>query len=340
MATPVSASASIDIAETPVRLLLSNSASYHVTRLDPASGHYEQLEVGAAPWGIVLSLDRTLAYIATAEGVAVVDLAIWQRTALIPYLTAVGTPRFGEYRPGGMGIAIAPDGSEVYVGVYAGSAESRLEILDTVQQSITQSFAVGRRPFQVLVSADGQRVYTIDHDSFTVTVLDLPTRTTRTLSATPLGGNSLASFDKSHYAVLDDRGHLLLPFQGQLLLDLDPESGSATPVALTANTHQHGIAWTPDRSTLLIVGTGPAGGATGAASLTLLDWASGREEILPLSRPHEQVAVSPDGRSAYITGGHSFANGGWDGVTILDLVDHTSREVAVPDRPLDIVVLP
>lgn len=323
-----------------MRLLLTNSSSNEITRLDPATGSYEQLEVGTAPWGVALSPDRTTAYVATAEGVTIVDVAAWQKIASVAYAAPVGAPQYGEYRPGGMGIAVAPDGSEVYVGVYLGSEASRLEILNVAQQSITESFAVGLRPFQVLVSADGQQVYTIDHDSFTVTVLDLATRTTRTLAATPLGSLSLASFDKPHYAVLDSRGHLLLPYQGQVLLDLDPNSGEATTRTLTANTHQHGIAWTPDDSSLLIVGTGPAGSATGEANLTIYEWTTGTEIFVPLARAHEHVAVSLDGRWGYITGGHSFANGGWDGITVVDLVDLTLREIPIPNRPLDIVVIP
>jgi DNA-binding beta-propeller fold protein YncE len=320
-----------------LRLLLSNSSGYHITRLDPTSGQFEQLEVGAAPWGIALSPDRATAYVATAEGVAVVDLATWQRTALVPYSTPLGAPQFGEYRPGGMGIAISPDGDQLYVGVYTGNAASQLEIIDIARQVVTSSFAVGVRPFQVLASPDNQYLYSIDHDSFTVTVINVTAGTTETLSAAPLG---TASFDKPHYAVLDDEGHLLLPYQGRLLLDLDPLSGNTITRPLTANTHQHGIAWTPDHRTLLIVGTGPAGSVDGGTSLTLLEWATGSEEVLPLARPHEHVAVSPDGRWAYLTGGYSFANGGWDGITVLDLVEQTTHELAVPDRPLDIVVLP
>ncbi len=62
--------------------------------------------------------------------------------------------------------------------------------------------------------------------------------------------------------------------------------------------------------------------------------------FVPLARAHEQVAVSPDGRWAYLTGGHSFANGGWDGITVVDLIDLTLREITIPNRPLDIVIVP
>ena len=107
-----------------------------------------------------------------------------------------------------------------------------------------------------------------------------------------------------------------------------------------ANTHQHGVALTRDGRHLLIVGTGPAGDAQGPPCLTVLDLATMVEESIPLSRPHEQVALSPDGRLAYVTGGHSFGNAGWDGVSVVDLQRRSVTELAVPDRPLDIQIFP
>jgi DNA-binding beta-propeller fold protein YncE len=316
-------------------LLVTNSTARHVSFVDPASGVIARLEVGAAPWGLALAPgDR--AYVATAEGVAIVDTARRERLALIPYQSEVGAPQFGEYRPGGMGIAAAPDGRQVYVGVYLADGSGRLEILDVERRAFVAGVPIGVRPFQVLVGRDGKQVYTVDHDDFTVTAIDPAARSARTLAVAPLGR---AAFDKPHYAVLQADGRLLLPFQGRGLVALDSASGASTTIPLTANTHQHGVALSPDGRTLLIVGTGPAGSATGAASLSIVDLASASEEHLPLSRPHEQVAVSHDGRWAYLTGGYSFANGGWDGLTVVDLQQRTTRELPVPDRPLDIVVL-
>jgi hypothetical protein len=87
------------------------------------------------------------------------------------------------------------------------------------------------------------------------------------------------------------------------------------------------------------VGPGPAGGVSGPGGLTILDITTGAETHLPLARPHELVAVSPDGRTAYLTGGYLFADGGWDGITIVDIERGTLSELPVPDRPLAIAVL-
>ena len=72
----------------------------------------------------------------------------------------------------------------------------------------------------------------------------------------------------------------------------------------------------------------------------MLNLATLAEDEIPLNLPHERVALSPDGHFAYLTGGYTFANGGWDGITVADLEQRATREIAVPDRPLDIVVLP
>jgi Glycine transporter len=110
---------------------------------------------------------------------------------------------------------------------------------------------------------------------------------------------------------------------------------------LTPNTHQHGVTLSADGGQLLVVGTGPAGSATGPAGLTILDLSTTADKHLPLARPHERVAVSSDGHWGYLSGGYTFADGGWDGLTVIDLWQDTiAAELPVPDRPLDIVALP
>lgn len=316
------------------RLAATDSQGQHVSLVDPVRGGAIQIEAGVAPWGLVQAGQRL--YVATAEGIAVIDLNRLERLALVPYQTEVGPPKYGEYRPGGMGIAAAPDGRQVYVGVYVPGEASRLEILETETLTIVESVPVGIRPFDVLTSVDGHEVYTIDHDSYSVTVVNPTTLSTRTLDVAPLGRGA---FDKPHYAALATDGHLWLPFQGQILVKLDPVSGRFDSLPLTANTHQHGVALSPDGRYVLIVGTGAAGGAKAGASLTIFDSQAMTEEVIPLTRPHEDITVSPDGRYAYLTGGYLLADG-WQGLTVVDLQQRTFKELDVAGYPLDIVILP
>jgi DNA-binding beta-propeller fold protein YncE len=316
-------------------LAVTCSRGRHLAILDPATGDFERIETGAAPHGLALHPDGR-AFVATAEGVAVLDLERRQRVALVPYSVEVGAPRFGEYRPGGMGIDVTPDGRRVAVAVYRPGGPSTLDILDAAQLQVVGSVTVGVRPFQVVAGRDSRQAYSIDHDSYSVTVVDLDRGTARALPAMPLGRGA---FDKPHYAVQRADGTLLLPYQGRALQMLDPATGAETTMPLSAQTHQHGVALTPDEATLLVVGTGPAGGVSGPPSLTLLDLATGAEEIVPLSKPHERVILSRDGRRAYLTGGY-LLTGGWDGLAVVDLETRTSREVAVPNGPLEAALLP
>jgi len=332
--SPVTAQRATPAAENPT-LLVTNAASNYLSLIDPGKGVIGKIEVSASPWGLALARDNRV-YVSTAQGVSVVDLRQRKQMAFISYRAKIGTPQYGEYRPGGMGIALSPDKPEVYVGIYLSNGASQVEIIDTDKLTVTAVVPVGIRPFDVLASRDGREVYSLDHDSYTITVIDTATRKTRVIPVAPLGRGS---FDKPHYAAIASDGQLWLPYQGRTLIRLDPASGKFTSTPLTANTHQHGITFTPDGRSLLIVGTGAAGGATQGPSLTMVDTQTMQETILPLARPHEKIAVSLDGRHAYLTGGYLLP-GGWDGITVINLQDRTVTELAVADRPLDIVVLP
>lgn len=332
-ALPFGAAGAAATAAHPDTLIVTNSNARHVSFVTTTLGVTAQVEVGALPWGMTLSGNR--AYVATAEGVAVVDLARRTRIALVSYLSPVGTPgaRFSDDRPGGEGIAASPDGRHVYVGVLSTDGVSRLEILDTARLLMTGSVPVGQRPFQVLVAHDGSAVYTLDHDSFSVSVVDPVKRTARRIEVAPIGRSA---FDKPHYAALLPDGRLLMPFAGKRLVFLDPHSGSSVTRPLSADTHQHGIALSPDDKQALIVGTGAYGTARNGPSLTIYDLHSGKERILPLTRAHEHVAVSRNGRHAYLSGGFTFHDG-WSGITVVDLERlAVTSEIAVPDLPLDI----
>lgn len=323
-----------DVSETT--LMVTHSKSDYISFLNPASGSFEKLIVGQSPFAIAEGPNHR-AYVSTAEGIAVVDTQLRRRVTLVPYQADVGKPQFGEYRPGGMGIAVSPDGRYVYVGVYLpGRNKSQLEIMDTENLSMIGSVSVGIRPFDVVTNLDGREVYSIDHDSYSVTAINLDNNKARTLEVAPYGRGG---FEKPHYAAVRFDGRLLLPYQGRGLVVLDPVSGKYETKPLTGNTHQEGVALTPDGKQLLIVGIGSAGSATGKPNLTVLDIAAHAEKIIPLARMHQMVASSADGRYAYLTGGVTYADTGWNGMTVVDLESGAVRDFEIPDYPLDVQLL-
>ena len=325
----VTASPSTQPASGPL-LVVANSTGNHISLVNAGTGKVEaRVEVGPAPWGIASR--GSLAYVTTATSLVVMETVQGRILATLPLQAKLGAPSEGEYREGGMGLAISPDGERVYVGVYS-TGGSFLEVWHA-RNGYDRSIPIGIRPFDVVAAPSGRTVYSIDHDSFTLTAIDTQTWQPRTIEAAPLGRGA---YDKPHYGAIAGN-ELLLPYQGKTLVALNFESGATREVPLTANTHQHGIAVTPDGATAVIIGTGPAGGASGPPSLTLLTLATGEERVLPLSKPHELVVLSADGTTAFLSGGYLL--GGWDGLTVVDLASGQAREIAVPDRPLGIVVL-
>ncbi|MFD5109965.1 YncE family protein [Streptomyces cinereoruber] len=322
----------------PGTLLVADFGSDTVTFVDPARGAVGSVEVGTAPYGLALGADGR-AWVATAEGVAVVDTAARKRLALIPYRTDTGPVTTGEYRGGGMGIALAPDGRRAYVGVNVPGGNGALEVIDTAALRVTDAVPVGRRPFDVDVSEDGAEVYATNHDSFDVTVVAAETPEARRVEVAPYGTEGgLGSWLKPHYAaVRPSDGRLLLPFEGERLAVVDPRTGRTEIEPMTANTHQHGVAVTAD-GTLLAVGTGPVDPDEDRGPSLTVRAPDGKERVYPLEGPHEDVAVSPDGRTAYVTGGFT-RDGYWDGLTVVDLESGDTRRLAAGSRPLGVAVL-
>lgn len=331
----------------PAQLLLATQAERDTLAVvDPAdrrgSAVVDEITVGTAPWGVAVDEDARRAYVSTAEGVAVVDLDTRERTDLFAYEHATSRRTFGEYRRGGLGLAVSPDGERVHVAVSTGDA-AFLETLDAVTGEVVSAVPVGLRPFDVLVSDDGDEVYTVDHDGFTVTVVDPERGRSRAIEVAPFGREGgLASFEKPHYAVLDDDGDLLLPYQGRVLARVDPGTGEVTTTDLTADSHQHGVARADD-GTLVIAGNGPFGNAGSGPSIEVVG-PDGADVVLPTDRRHEIVAVwrGPDGEAYGVLAGGYTQQEAWDGATVvpldaaLDGADE-SYEITIPGRPQAVV---
>lgn len=103
---------------------------------------------------------------------------------------------------------------------------------------------------------------------------------------------------------------------------------------MRSRVHQAGVTRSAGR--LLTVGAESLE-SDGGPNLSVYDLRTGRERVIALRRAHEDVAVSRDGRVAYLSGGYT--RGGWKGVTIVSLDDEGIRELALPAAPLGIAVV-
>lgn len=323
-------------------VLATDASGGNLLLINPAdreSPVEETIVVGAAPWDVYVAAGQ--AFVSTAEGVAVVGLERRIRTALIPYAHPAARVEYGEYRAGGTGIVASADGATVYVAVVVAGEASVLEKIDVASGRVVDSVEVGLRPFDILLSDDGSEVYTIDHDSFSVHIVDTETLAARRIEVAPFGTRGgLASWEKPHYGAIDDDGNLLLPYQGQALAIVDPVTGEVTTEEMTANSHQHGTAY--DDGTLLGIGTGAFGNATGSPNLTIRDAATNEERVVELGRLHETVVPWSDAggaRYALLSGGYT-RDGFWPGITVVNLESIEQYELAIPGRPQALAVIP
>lgn len=322
-------------AQAKTQLLITDTVGGDLLWVDPKKGEIHRLAVGAAPFSVVTN-GKDRAYVATVEGVAFVDLKARKVIRTVRYAENPGRPRQGEYRPGGMGITIAPDGRRLYVGVHTKESWDRLDVIDIFAGKVVASTPIGQRPFDVLITPDGKTVFTVDHDSYTMTEINTATLKRSQISVAPLGNGA---YDKPHYAALTEDGRIFLPFQGRALLEYDLADGSMGVHGLTGETHQHDVAYCQKAKTLVIIGTGAAGGAEDGPSLTLFNINEQSEVFMPLKRPHEQLVLDANCRYAYLTGGE-FLSGGWNGITVVDLKKLTSREIPLKAFPLGISLAP
>ncbi len=330
--------------EAPMLLLASLAQSDAVAIIDPSVSDAEAVQlvtVGAAPWGVGVAGDGRTGYAATAEGLAVIDLGAASRTALVPFLHPANRVEFGEYRPGGLGLAVSPDGNRVYVAVTPGDGAYALEVFDTRVGEFVGSVPVGLRPFDVVVAPDGTWAATIDHDGFTVTVVDAAALVPTSHTVAPFGTEGgLASWEKPHYGAVDAAGAILLPYQGRVVVRLDPRTGETAALTSRGYSHAHGTALAGD--VLMTVGTGAFGNAQSGPNLSLLrvtGAGAGEERVVPLDVPHETVAMWRDAEGAEfaaVAGGNT-RNEGWDGITLVSLDSLETRALPVAGYPQALV---
>jgi YVTN family beta-propeller protein len=114
--------------------------------------------VGQRPRGIAFTPDGKTAYVACE-----LDGALYA----IDMATRSATPF--KAGPFSNGVAVAPDGSKVYVSSGRGA---RVDVFDVGAKRFTASITVGQRPWNMALTPDGKKLYVANGRSGTVSVID------------------------------------------------------------------------------------------------------------------------------------------------------------------------
>lgn len=223
------------------------------------------------------------------------------------------------------GVAVAPDGSRVYV-TNAGGGVSVLELRG---RGGTHEIRVGHRPAAVAFGPDGRRAYVANRDDDTVSVVDPATSTV--VATVPVGGGPdaiMISPDGRHGYVADGgrpgaRGDTVTVF----------DTASLTITATVP------------------VGTDPTGLAAGRDAVWVAEYGAGAVAVIDartntvraaigLDVAPDSVALTPDGRTAYVTGYH-IRTGLGHTVTVLDTATRTvTGRIPVGRGPSGVVASP
>jgi YVTN family beta-propeller protein len=281
-----------------LRLVIANSDSAEVTVLDVATGRVVgRVPVGDAPWDVVIAPDGRQAYVSIKTGVAVVDLP-GERV-----VRTIGTSFEAQ------GLALSHDGRVLFVGSRAGGTIARIE----VATGFSIDVPAGEWVMGLATSPDGRWVLAPGHYSRSLTVIDTEnSNAVRHLRVDPLGAGA---FNLPHYAVVSPDGrYAYLPFQGRVLTRVTLGAWTIESFPLAIGAHQHGMAISADGSRLYVVNVDQHN------SLSEIDAAALHEvRRIPLSGPHERVVLSPDGATAFVSGGYTL--GGQDIISLVRLAD-------------------
>ena len=113
------------------------------------------VELSPSPWGATVTADRR-AYISSAQGLTIVDAGDLTVLGKVPYRTLIEIAGYGEYRSGGMGIKVNPDGATVAVGIHLNGSNGLVELYDVAAGTFVATIPLGVRPFDVVASPDSR----------------------------------------------------------------------------------------------------------------------------------------------------------------------------------------
>jgi YVTN family beta-propeller protein len=276
-----------------------------VTVIDTADNTVSAtISVGSAPWGVAFTPDGRQAYVANywsnenapVGNVSVIDTANNTVSATIP----VG--RFPE------DVAVTPDGRHAYIVNWA---SGNVSVIDTASNTVSTTISVGTGSFprKVAVSPDGRHAY-ITHDSpysastnktpAKVSVIDIASNTVTT--TIPLGINALG------VAVSPDGRHAYITNADSSTVSVIDTTYNTVTTTIPVGSGPKDVAVTPDGRHAYVANIG-------SSTVSVIDTANNTvTTTIPMgtnlrgsavTSNNGAVAVTPDGRHAYITNADS-----------------------------------
>lgn len=157
----------------------------------PLTGTYPK----GLPWGIAVSANGKRVYTTSEGGAVTVINAVTD--AVIKTLPA------GEYA---MGIAVSPDGSQLYVTDASPDAQGELTVMNSSTGKVIAQIVVGPSPTDVALSPNGKIAYVVDNEVNMVSEIDTSTDALKATVALAPGGKSWSVAAAAGIAYIPDFG--------------------------------------------------------------------------------------------------------------------------------------
>jgi YVTN family beta-propeller protein len=212
-------------------------------------------------------------------------------TATKSVVTTIALQQAKENK-GPQGIAIAPDGTKVYV---VNGFDGSVSVIDASTKKVLTNIAVGKAPQEIALTSDGKRAYVTSFATNSVSVLDLTTNTAVTtvvVGATP-DGVAVSPDDKRVY-VANYNFNNVGDGDSVSVIDntLSPPATVGNPLAV--GFHPVKVVFSPD-------GTRAYVSSSASSTVEVIDPAVTAivNEILTLDEPNG-IAVGAKGKRLYV----------------------------------------
>jgi len=231
------------------------------------------IDLGAEPWGVVITPNDRTAYVSVTEADEVVPINLATNTP--------GTPIPVGLRP--EKLAITPDGSTVYVPNENGDTVTPISVATNTAGT---PIPVGKHPSTIAITPDGRTAYVTDEGEGKVSTINLSTNTTGTTIA--------VGKEPEGIAITPD---------GRTAYVANYESGDVTPIDVATNTpgtpipvgtDPEGLAITPNGGTVYVSNFG-------SQNVTPIDVATNTPGTpIPLTSKPAGIAIAPSGKTAWV----------------------------------------
>jgi PGF-pre-PGF domain-containing protein len=182
------------------------------------------------------------------------------------------------------GIAITPDGTNVYVTNYDSNTVS---VIGTATNKVTDTIEVGKSPWAVAVSPDGTKVYVTNDVCSTVSVIDTSTNVVTTLV-------DLKYQNPSGVAISPDGTNVYVSSGSSNNVSIISTASNEVTNTIIVGSVPHGVAVSPDGKNVYVANTN---------SKTVSVISTAANEVIATvtagNGPYA-VAVSPDGTKVYV----------------------------------------